>query len=334
MTLASSRLVVAVLAMLMAGFLLARPADAAVITIGSPLDEASGLSLMSAAASTWFNPTRTAPGATAASPVDGVVLRWRKRGNFQGGPFRLRVVRPAGSGFVGQGSSAPVTPASDGIESFPTLLPIKAGDLIGVDSSGKNDAVGVGSAQIGTGLGIAVPPLSEGGAARTVPLNSDSYELQINADVQPAPQISTVGPQLSGSVKGGTEVIIIGTDLLRVTGVSFGTLPAPRYTVFSENQIVATVPPALAKGKVSIVVGTIAGSATYPQPFEYLGCRVPGLRGMKLKGAKKRLRAAECRPGKVWRQRGVTARAGRVVKQKPVAGTLLGPEARVSFKLG
>ena len=314
-------------------FAVPRPADAGIVTVGNPLDKGSAFSIASFAGSTFVNGTRTGPGALAASPVDGVILRWRTRGNYIGGPFRLRVVRPVGSGFVGAGTSAPVTPLGEALQAFPTQLPIRAGDLIGIDTSAKTDFVATTDPVAGTDMTIISPPLVDGGPTQTGTTSHNFYELMINADVQPAPKITQLGP-LDGSVKGGTEVNVIGTDFTRVSGVSFGSLPASRYTVHSENQIVATAPPAIGKENAPITITTIAGSATFPQPFSYRGCLVPKLKGVKLKGAKKRLRDAECLPGKVRRAQGVGANTGRVIKQKPRPGTLLAPGARVFMKLG
>ena len=61
---------------------------------------------------------------------------------------------------------------------------------------------------------------------------------------------------------------------------------------------------------------------------------VPKLKGRKLKPAKQALLKAHCKPGKVTRRKGVTAKAGKVVGQSPKQGTSRPADAKVSLKLG
>jgi hypothetical protein len=71
-----------------------------------------------------------------------------------------------------------------------------------------------------------------------------------------------------------------------------------------------------------------------PPPAPVAHCVVPKLKGKKLKAAKKMLRAADCRVGKVKKLQGASAKTGKVVKQKPKPGKVLAPGSRVSVKLG
>jgi hypothetical protein len=63
-------------------------------------------------------------------------------------------------------------------------------------------------------------------------------------------------------------------------------------------------------------------------------CAVPSLRGLSLKFAKARLRAADCAIGQVHLAAGATAGKGKVVKQFHPAGTQLAAGAPVAVKLG
>jgi hypothetical protein len=63
-------------------------------------------------------------------------------------------------------------------------------------------------------------------------------------------------------------------------------------------------------------------------------CTVPKLVGKRLKAAKKRIRAADCKVGHVGRKKGVTARSGKVVRQRPKPGAVLPAGSKVSLKLG
>jgi PASTA domain len=63
-------------------------------------------------------------------------------------------------------------------------------------------------------------------------------------------------------------------------------------------------------------------------------CVVPKLKGKTLKAAKKRARKAHCRIGKVKLLAGVTAKTGKVVKQKPKAGKVKAARTRIAVTLG
>jgi sugar lactone lactonase YvrE len=60
--------------------------------------------------------------------------------------------------------------------------------------------------------------------------------------VSPAPAVTSVSPN-QGPVAGGTKVTITGSHLLGTTGVDFGSVPAPSFTIVSETEITATAPP-------------------------------------------------------------------------------------------
>ena len=63
-------------------------------------------------------------------------------------------------------------------------------------------------------------------------------------------------------------------------------------------------------------------------------CRVPKLKKKRLRSVKKILRRRGCRLGKVKRRRGVTAKKGRVVAQKPRPGVSLPTGGKVAVTLG
>ena len=67
----------------------------------------------------------------------------------------------------------------------------------------------------------------------------------------------------------------------------------------SEGQITATAPRSATLSAVPVTVTTVAGSATSSQAFTYRGCKVPRLKGKKLKAAKKKVRKGNCKLSKV-----------------------------------
>jgi hypothetical protein len=93
-------------------------------------------------------------------------------------------------------------------------------------------------------------------------------------------------------------------------------------------------------GPESTTSGFFVGAVetTEPQPAEttapVTSCKVPALRGLSVKVAKARLRAAHCSLGQVRVPAGVKAAKAEVVKQFRAAGTKLAAGAPVSVKLG
>jgi hypothetical protein len=307
-------------------------AQGATVTVGSPLTQGF-LPASFNAVGTVINSTLTEPGATVASPITGTVIRWRVTG-ASGGPFKLRVLRPAGGlSFTGAGTSAPATPAGASTQVFSTALPIQAGDVIGLDNSNEKDSIGV-SMPPGAQFLFWEPPLADG-ATEAGKEGFTSIEVGFNADVQPLPTVTSIKPN-TGSFKGKSKVTITGSDFSGATTVAFGTVPATSFTVDSDTQITAVAPAVKKPVKVDIGVTTLAGP-TAPGPsdlFTYKACKVPKLKGKKLSKAKKRLGKAHCKPGRVKLTKGVSKASGKVVKQKPAPGKLKPPGSKVKLTLG
>lgn len=281
---------------------------------------------------TQFNTTLPESGANLASPVNGAIVRWKMQGAV-GGPFTLRVLHPNGSGaYTAAGSSQSVKPTGLGIETFSTQLPIRSGDLIAVDSSNPTDEIGVADAS-GAGYGIFSAPPFEG--ATLAPSQTKAgQEIELSAEVQPAPAITAVSPA-EGSALGGEKVTITGTNLNGASAVMFGEVPAASFTVVSEEKITAVAPAQSKVGTVDITATTLAGESPTGRSDQYLyrGCTVPNLAGKKLGPAKSALRGAGCTVGKVGRIKGPRKKRGKVIKQNPKAGRLLAPGAKVAIKL-
>src|SRR5262249_5699698 len=117
-------------------------ADANVVTLESPLTASFGtFNCMSSMPCTFVQ--TALPGAKLTSPVDGTVVRWRVKNASGPGGFKLRILRPAGFGtFTGVGTSVAGNPISTGTEAFPTNLPIKTGDSVGLDPTNTAQASG------------------------------------------------------------------------------------------------------------------------------------------------------------------------------------------------
>jgi hypothetical protein len=126
----------ALLPVVLASVLVCSSARAATVTVGSPLTASFVPGTVGAGGILGINPALGEPGAHASSPVDGAVIGWRVLG--EGGPFKLRVVRPEAAGtFLAGAASAPQTLGTYGLGTFTTDLPIEAGEIVGIQAAEK-----------------------------------------------------------------------------------------------------------------------------------------------------------------------------------------------------
>jgi IPT/TIG domain-containing protein/PASTA domain-containing protein len=311
-------------------------AQAATVVVGSPLVGSFNSGVTFKEQTTVANTSLADPSANLTSPVSGMVVRWRMTGFYLGGPFKLRILRPVGGGkYLGAGTSAPQARSGSGIQVVPTQMPIQAGDLIGLEGSNASDGFSV--ANTGSSFSIWQPPLEDGLTAAPAP--GSASELGFDAVVQPQPQVVLISPT-SGPLAGGTSVKISGHEFTSVSAVKFGSTPAASFTVESEDLITAVSPPSATPGTVDITVTAAGGTnpTTAADQFTYLtppstaaSCKVPKLKGATLKQARKRLRRAHCKLGKVSGKKG---RSARVVKQRPKPGKQLPAGGKVNLKLG
>jgi hypothetical protein len=333
--------------------LLCGEAEAATVVVGSPLsgEFTSGVST-SGFFSAIANTSLGEAGAHVTSPVSGTVVRWRTKGTFAGGGFRIHVLRPNGAGgYVGAAASSFQTPVGAALQTFPTDLPIQAGDMIGLDAEGKTTTYSEG-AGVGSVYTIFSPFFSEGASSSAIASNTG--EVGFDAEVVPTPALIVIGPA-TGPLPGGTTVTIAGRDLEGTTAVRFGPNAASaNFTVVSDNEITAVSPPGAEPGSVDVTVTTPGGTSapvagdrfTYAAPAGPQTvitpppapapptCTVPGVVGMHLEKVRKRVLGAGCRLGTVKKAKGATAKTGRVVRQSPKPGAQVAAGTRVSVKLG
>jgi hypothetical protein len=307
-------------------------AGATTVTVGSVLPP-TFTSTPFEGVRTEFNTTLPETGANLASPVNGAIVRWKVQGAV-GGPFTLRVLHPNGSGaYTASGTSQPVKPVGLGIETFSTQLPVRSGDLIAIDSSNATDEIGVATVA-GAGYGIFSTPPFEG-ATNAPSLTKAGQEIELSAEVQPAPAITAVSPA-EGSVLGGEKVTITGTNLNGASAVMFGETPAASFTVVNEEKITAVAPKVGAVGSVDITATTLAGESPVSRTdrFTYRGCTVPNVVGKPLGTAKARIRSAGCKVGKITTVLvSKKKKKGKVVKQNPKGGRVLASGSKVAIKV-
>jgi hypothetical protein len=312
--------------------LVAVPTQASTVTVGSVLPPGSTPTEFGQV-ETFFNTALPEKGANLTSPVDGAIVRWRLQ-DASGGPFYLRILRPNGSGgYMAAGTSNAVTPSGPGLQTFTANLPIKAGDLIGVDPTNATDKVGVVEAA-GANYGFIFPPPFDG--ATVAPSGAvNGKEIELSAEVQPTPTVTSIAPDF-GPVGGGTTVTITGTDLASASAVKFGDTPAASFKAESETKITAVAPVSAKVGSVDMTVTTLAGTSATGKAdsYYYEGCVVPKLKGKTVRNSKRALGRAGCKLNKVSKRRAAKKKKGKVVAQSAKAGKVLAPGTKVNITIG
>jgi hypothetical protein len=124
------------------------------------------------------------PGNTYAVPADGVITKW----SFQAPPgitpaLKLKVVRSAGGtdyATVGDSQAEPPTPIM--LNTWPTQIPVKQGDLIGnaySDSTvGYRNGVGYNTAELCCDDPVLDPPP---GTTASYHVDSGDYQIDVSA---------------------------------------------------------------------------------------------------------------------------------------------------------
>lgn len=283
-------------------------------------------------------------------PANGVITSWSTNAAAGAGQeLTFKVYRPIGGNeYRVVGHDGPRTLVPGLVDTFPTSIPVQAGDLIGNNDDNASTVPNACLFQTGEPEDRAL--FAEGNFADGVTFEEEGVEegLRLNetATLLEPPAISSIAPA-SGGTTGGTSVVIAGANFAEVKSVSFGSTPASSYAVNSEGQITA-VSPAGAAGSQSVSVTTVAGTATSTQQFSYQApavtpplppppaptCTVPKLKGKSLKASKKKIRGADCKVGKLTKKKGAKASTGKVVGQSKKPGSVLPAGTVVKVTLG
>jgi len=280
-------------------------------------------------------PRKIAGGNSYVVPHNGVLTSWSTyAGADVGQLMTFKVVRPLSTdGFVMRAHDGPRPLLPGQVNTFRTAIPVQQGDLLALTALGNGPAENAcvfRTENEGDQVDIAEADTPDG-QALLAPEFIEPFRVNVQATVLAPPVLAAIAKP-SGSVLGGTRVVIPGANLAEVSSVTFGGKPAT-YSVDSEAQITAISPKSTKLGSAPIEVTTVAGKALAPTAFTYVGCKVPQLRKAKLSAAKKKLRAAGCKLGKVKRLRGASVRTGKVSRQSPAPGKILGPGAKVAVML-
>jgi hypothetical protein len=166
-------------------------AKAATVTVGSPLSATFSGQFESVPSGTWVNAALPEPGANVGSPVNGTVVRWRLAGNHNDGPFKLRVLRPDGTGKYTPVATSDQVASLAGLRTFDTALPIQAGDVIALDVI-TGSQIGVAVGVTGANLFNWNPSLADGETSAPDYTNYPGVELGFDADVDYTPATPAV----------------------------------------------------------------------------------------------------------------------------------------------
>lgn len=309
-------------------------AQAGMVTVGAKLPMKVAESFVIACGDCVMTNPAAPEGASSVSPVDGVIVRWRLYGGdvttvFSDPGYRLRVLTPLFGSFLAAGTSSKSVPVSYSVETFPTLLPVKAGQLIGLEAENGDSGVRFGYSPVASSVFLEPAP-ADGEPAIDQPGWEEGFLFPFNADVLPPPRIDQVSPG-GASLERTTTVTVAGDNFAEVSSVSVDGQPVP-YTLDSMTQLSVTVPPRWQLASVPVTVTTVAGSAQ--GTFSYEGCVVPKLKGKSLKASRKALDRRQCKLGKVRKRRGATAKTGRVKRQSRLPGAVLPSGTKVEIALG
>jgi hypothetical protein len=184
------------------GAVLAPASAHSVVTIGSNLGRAAdssndcGIQLCTLRQAVLANDYRAPGGLT--SPVNGTVVGWRIRSGAFTTPVALRVIRPVAGGLAqGVGTSVSQTPPANSTTPYAASLPIAIGDSIGINCcSAQSDYF---AATAGASADLWAPTLSDVQAeAPDLPF---TYELLVNADIEPTSAFDLGKPKARGNGK-------------------------------------------------------------------------------------------------------------------------------------
>lgn len=197
------------------GLIGAAGAQAAPVTLGSPLtapfEFAGQCNFVLGCEATAIGLSE--PGSLTASPIAGTVVRWRAEGTTLGSEYRINVLRPNPSGtYTETAVSPPAISAGEPTEAFAADLPIAVGEYVAI------------SFPVGAGLSLLESPgitdevfweqpLTLGAealpAGAEVGLDESAFDAEVEPSTPPPPASSGggAGPSPVGGGAPSTPVV-------------------------------------------------------------------------------------------------------------------------------
>jgi hypothetical protein len=171
-------------------------AAAALVTIGSNLgrapDAGQGCGVSRCTLVPGVLPASALASGGLVSPVNGTVVNWRVRTGSSTTPDEFRVIRLFADGSAtALGTSPTVTPPLNTTQAYPVQLPIKIGDTIGINCCGNpSDDILVSTTPTAQRYIYGPPPLVDGASPQMQSSPPVTWELAINADIEPTSAFS------------------------------------------------------------------------------------------------------------------------------------------------
>ncbi|GAA1145708.1 hypothetical protein GCM10009579_80780 [Streptomyces javensis] len=189
------------------------------------------------------------------------------------GSVPVYVTTPSGTAPIGSFFYLPWPTLTD---IAPIAGPLGGGDIVeltGVNLSTARlvhfgDSVALPTAVSDQHLLVTAPPASGPGTVPVYVITVGGVSNRLLYTYAAVPVVSDVSPT-TGSTAGGEPVVLTGTGLSHVTGVTFGGVPATSFGSISDTLLVAVVPPNV-PGPADITVTTAGGSVTVPNGFGYV----------------------------------------------------------------
>jgi uncharacterized repeat protein (TIGR01451 family) len=153
----------------------------AVTTVGSDLTNAATQKVC-ATPCTAFTADGTTNAPSAVAPFDGVVVRWRVKSGSAASGLALRALRRAGTNaYTAVGTTEQQSLTQAGTATFASRVPVKAGDIIGLDDRTTSGAK-IAATSTTTAVWTFSAPI---GSFSETPSKQPNLELLVNADIEP-----------------------------------------------------------------------------------------------------------------------------------------------------
>jgi hypothetical protein len=143
---------------------LAPPAGADTVTLGSTVATGPLTNLCSGGVECTYLPFNNVYSPGLVVPFDGTITSFSVNSGSGAGTVKLRVMRPASGGrFTGAGTSTPA-PLSIGVPTYTTSLPVRSGDLLGIENDSSALIFDAGTLTTFTAY-YQMPALGDGASA-------------------------------------------------------------------------------------------------------------------------------------------------------------------------
>lgn len=184
------------------------PAAAATTTLGSTTGTPSqNINACNSPITCTFVPFSSAANPSLRVPFDGTVTSFSVNAGSAGGTVELRVLRPAANGqFTGAGTSPTETLAA-GPNTFTISLPVKAGDVLGLDNA--TAALMFDTSTANPVFTAYYQPALANGSTGTPGNNQTGYRLLLSATVTSSGTTTTTGGTTTTTGANGTTTVTV-----------------------------------------------------------------------------------------------------------------------------